>query len=182
MNRERKIAVLRGINVGGRRKILMADLKQLFLKLGCRDVESYIQSGNVIFTSEKGNAELEKELEAAILKQMKLDVPVILRSLEEWVQMIKANPFYSKDSEINSLYVTLLKEEPEKKHAQQLQNVHDGPDRFEIEGKNIFLECAGKYYATKWSNHFFEKKLQVQASSRNWKTVLKLAELADKGR
>ena len=174
----KKIAILRGINVGGKRKILMKDLKILCEHLGLKEVQTYIQSGNVIFSSTIQNAEIEVMLEKAILEKFGFDVPVICRSSEELQVSIRKNPFYEEDIDIKQLHLTFLKEKPTNESLEKMSSFNFEPDQFIIEDKEVFISCAGKYHQSKLTNHFFEKKLNVGATTRNWKTVLKLQELS----
>ena len=174
---ETKIAVLRGINVGGKRKLLMADLKSMCEDLGCNDVATYIQSGNVIFRSDKENRELADALQATLKKKYNYDVPVVVRSSMELEKSIKNNPFYSDNADVGKLHLTFLKEKPTKENKQITESYNFEPDKFIVMDKDIFLYCEGKYHETKLSNVFFEKKLNVEMTTRNWKTVLKLMEL-----
>lgn len=173
----KKIAILRGINVGGNRKILMADLKSVCAQLGWINVQSYIQSGNLIFESEQKNSELETSLQAAILEHFGHDVPVIVRTHQELQQSIQNNPFLTDQADISQLLLTFLKEHPDKDLIDSLQNPSD-TDQYKLQGKDIFLFCTGKYHTSKLTNQFFEKKLKVVATTRNWKTVMKLIELS----
>lgn len=103
------ISILRGINVGGNRKILMADLKTLFEKIGFWDVQTYIQSGNVIFNAKnvQTNTEIGEVIQLAISERYGFDVPVIIRTAEEMVVSIANNPFWKeKESDINWLHLT----------------------------------------------------------------------------
>ncbi len=169
------IAILRGINVGGNRKILMVDLKNLFKKLGFANVTTYIQSGNVIFeANEKDQKVIAEKISNAILEQYGFEVPTVVITYKELAEAIKLNPFYKKDVDIDRLHLTFLKEVPS-------QVIFEGDykkDKFKISGKNAFIYCDGKYHESKLTNTFFEKRLQISATTRNWKTVLKLAELA----
>jgi uncharacterized protein (DUF1697 family) len=176
------ISILRGINVSGQKKILMADLKTLYESLGFRDVITYIQSGNVIFKSGgKGtDEELAKKVEKAIKKKYGFEVPVIIRSNEEIRKIISDSPFRKeKIPEIKKLHVVFLSEIPDKVHIEGISKMDFSPDRFHVTGKNIFLHIPDSYAETKLSNTFFEKKLKVTATTRNWNTVLKLSQLAD---
>ncbi len=176
----KKIAILRGINVGGKRIILMADLKALFEELRFTDVQTYIQSGNVIFNSkeESTDIELSDKIEASILKRYGFDVPVIIRTVNELKEIVLANPFYQdKEFGIDGLYVTFLKNLPTAESIINIEAYDYSPDRFIIKEKEIFIFCAGKYHQSKLTNNFFENKLKVPATTRNWKTVLKLLEL-----
>lgn len=172
----RKIAILRGINVGGKRKILMVDLKSLCEKMGWENVKTYIQSGNLIFKSGKETSELEKELEKAIAEKFGFDVPVIVRTEKELEVSIQDNPFFDNAS-INQLHLTLLKEKPTKENEKKTLAYNYEPDKFSIKEKDVFIYCEGKYHQSKLTNNFFEKKLKVNATTRNWKTVLKLSQL-----
>ena len=174
----KKIAILRGINVGGKRKILMADLKALCQKLGWTNVVTYIQSGNLIFDSEKQNSQLENTLEKAISSRYGFDVPVIIRNTDELQTSIGNNSFAAGDTDITKLHLTFLKEKPSKENVEKIKTYNYEPDKFEIEEKHVFIYCAGKYHQTKLTNNFFENKLKVGATTRNWKTVLKLQQLS----
>ncbi|MGB5653915.1 MAG: DUF1697 domain-containing protein [Robiginitalea sp.] len=174
----KKIAILRGINVGGKRKILMADLKALCQNLGWANVVTYIQSGNLIFDSKKQNPELEQTLEKAISYNYGFDVPVIIRNANELQTSIGRNSFFDKDADITQLHLTFLKENPTSENVEKTKTYNFEPDRFEIVEKDVFICCAGKYHQSKLTNNFFEKKLKVGATTRNWKTVLKLQELS----
>jgi len=175
------IALLRGINVGGKRKVLMADLKVLFARLGFSNITTYIQSGNVIFESQKveDNMLLGQSIQNAILETYQFEVPVMIRSLNEWEQAISDNPFFKdKSIAIERLYLTLLDERAGDEQIASLKKMDFGSDQFEIIGKHVFICFAGKYSDSKLTNGLFEKKLKRKATTRNWKTVLKLSELS----
>ncbi len=174
----RKIAILRGINVGGKRKILMTDLKVLCEKLGWNDVKTYIQSGNLIFNSNKQSSELENTLESAIAEKFGFDVPVIVRSLKELQASIDKNPFIDKAADVNQLHLTFLKEKPTHENLEKTLTYNYEPDKFKIDEKDVFILCKRKYHQSKLTNNFFYNKLKVGATTRNWKTVLKLIELS----
>ncbi len=176
---KKMIAILRGINVGAKRKILMEDLKSLCHKIGLLNVKTYIQSGNLIFTSSKSNAKIEEMLENSIKDAFGFDVPVIVISQKELINTVNNNPFYNSDADINKIHLTLLKNTPNEKDVTQTQTYHYAPDLFSINNNAVFIYCEGKYHQTKLSNNFFEKQLKVKASTRNWKTILKLVELSN---
>lgn len=176
------ISILRGINVGGNRKILMKELKVLFEKLGFAEVETYIQSGNVVFESEKklSNADLEVKIQQAITETFGFDVPVIIRAADEWAKSIANNPFWKEeDADIDRLHLTCLKEVPSPELLEKIKLFQFLPDRYEIIGKDVFIFCAAGYGTSKLTNPFFESKLKVQATTRNWKTVMKLHEMVE---
>jgi uncharacterized protein (DUF1697 family) len=153
----------------------------LYEDLKFKDVKTYIQSGNVIFKStEKLSDEgLAKRIEEAIFKKYKFDVPVIIRSEDEMRQIISENPFLKeKNIDEKKLHVTFLSEIPSEETAMSIQSIDFPPDRFIIRNKEIYLSIPGSYGETKISNAFFEKKLKIKATTRNWNTVNKLSAMA----
>jgi len=164
------ISLLRGINVGGQNKIRMADLKSLYKSLGLENVQTYLQSGNVVFdTDEQDLVKLRKSIEAQIETTFGFSVPVLIRTGDEFRQIIKNHP-YAGEEAIRVL-VTFLYDRPEKSKLDELSQYEDKVDQFAIGEQEIFLFCPGGYGRTKLSNTFFEKKLDVNATTRNWKSV-----------
>ncbi|MDT0643925.1 DUF1697 domain-containing protein [Zunongwangia sp. F363] len=173
------IAILRGINVGGKRKIPMAELREKLGFLGFKNVKTYIQSGNIIFSHDKEKAlEIATQLEEFILDTYGFQVPVIIRSAEEIAKAISENPFLSKEIDIERLHLTFLKQIPDAEKIEKAKNANYEPDDFKVLNNNVFIYCSGKYSDSKLTNKFFEDKFKVSATTRNWKTVLKLASLA----
>lgn len=159
----------------------MADLRLLFEKLGYSEVATYIQSGNVFFHSEKKSTDIEMadEIEQAILEKYDFNVPVIVKSADEIIQAVKSNPFYQEEAvDIKALHLTFLKTLPSAENLAKTEAYDYPPDKFVIQDKSVFIYCEGKYHQSKLTNNFFEKKLKVAATTRNWKTVLKLLELS----
>ena len=175
------ISILRGINVGGKRKILMADLRNSLKAIGFQNVETYIQSGNMIFEAEENqNKTFAQAIQSSIFKSHGFDVPVIVRTLSELKKAQDQNPFLKgKDPGINQLHLTFLSEIPSPENLTKIKAYDYCPDQFEIVENNAFIKIPGKYHKSKLTNVFFEKKLDLQATTRNWKTVLKLIELAE---
>jgi len=174
------ISLLRGINVGGHRKIKMAELRALYESLGLTDVRSYIQSGNVVFRapSERAPEAIERAIEEAIGRQFGFDVPVVLRSQSAWAEIISDNPFpVSEGDDIKSRHVLFLKSKPAPDLVAGLDAGLFAPEKFEVRGANIFLFYVGKYHQSKMSNAFFERHLKLAGTTRNWRTVLKLGEM-----
>ncbi len=175
------ISMLRGINVSGQKKIQMIDLKALYEALKFKDVTTYIQSGNIIFKANEKifDENLAIKIEEAIYKKYNFNVSVIIRSVEEMENIISVNPFL-KEREINieKLHVTFLAENPPQANVESIKHIDYSPDKFIITGKEIYLYCPNGYGITKLSNNFFENKLKVKATTRNWKTVNKFVELA----
>jgi len=174
------ISMLRGINVGGHKKIKMEVLKQLYLELGYTNVQTYIQSGNVIFrTKDTDTTELAERIMKQILKITGFEVPVLVLKLEELKETIENNPFTS-DSTKNaaSFHVTFLSATPDTISVEKLESSYYGEDQFELQDKIIYVYCPTGYGNTKLTNTFFENKLKVTATCRNWKTVNELVRLA----
>jgi uncharacterized protein (DUF1697 family) len=173
------VALLRGINVGGKRVILMSDLQQLFLDLGYIDVKTYIQSGNVIFnqTAVNPNNQISEQLEKAIAEKFGFDVPVVIRSYGDLKSAITNNPFLDKQP-LEQLHLTFLSDCPSTDEVNKIKASNLGSDQFECIKNDVFLHCSGKYHESKLSNQFFESKLKCTATTRNWKTVLKLVDLS----
>ncbi|MDH5559793.1 MAG: DUF1697 domain-containing protein [Deltaproteobacteria bacterium] len=178
----KSISILRGINVAGQKKLSMTDLKALYKRLGFKNVTTYIQSGNVIFDStDESKTELKSRIEGAILAEFGFHVPVIIRSAGEMKGVIQNCPFGEVDMEENGtkVLVTFLSSEPSPDKTAQLQSQVAPPDKLAVIGKEVYLYCPGGYGKSKLSNQFLESRLKLKATTRNWKTVHRLAELSD---
>ncbi len=178
---ETYISILRGINVGGHKLIKMNALKEMFESLGFNRVKSFIQSGNVVFQSNSTDPrQLEKLIAQGIMKSFGFDVPVIVIEKQELKNISERNLFINDRAEdLAKLHVTFLAAEPEKAFAESIGKEEFLPDEYRISGKAVFLFCPNGYGNTKLSNNFFEKQLKVQATTRNWKTVLELVKLSE---
>jgi len=175
---ETLIAILRGINVGGR-TVPMAELKIIFEKSKFKNIRTYIQSGNVIFEG-KNSPGLATTIEKELLKKYKFDIPVIIRTVPEIESVIKKNPFVKKKGiNIERLHVTFLAEEPLRENVSKAKEYHYPPDEFILNGKEVYLHCPVSYGETKLNNNFFENKLKVRATTRNWRTVNELLKIAE---
>jgi uncharacterized protein (DUF1697 family) len=175
------ISMLRGINVSGQKKILMADLKRLYEELQFMNVETYIQSGNVVFEADEKNTciQLAEQIKEKIFEKYRFEVPVIVRTEQEMKNTVDANPFIL-DSRIDQekLHITFMADEPAKEFLKKIKMITTPSDRFIISGKDIFLYCPNGYGVTKLSNQFFESRLKVTATTRNLKTVKQLVAMA----
>jgi uncharacterized protein (DUF1697 family) len=168
------IALLRGINVGGARKVPMSDLREMFDTLGHTDVRTYIQSGNVVFAAKTAPpARVRAALERSIEKHFGFAVTVLLRTPAELAAVAKRNP-YGVDA-----YVTFLEVAADAKKAKAIDPAPYLPDEFKIDRAEVFLRCPNGYGNTKINNTFFERKLATKATTRNWKTVATLLEWAE---
>lgn len=175
------ISILRGINVGGQKKIQMSDLKSLYEGLNLRDVITYIQSGNAIFKSDQETLipELVKRIESAISGKYNFVVPVIIRTIDEIKKTLSVNPFFrEKGIDIEKLHVTFLETKPQAINVDNISKFDFSPDKFKIIDREVYLYCPNGYGISKLSNNFFENKLKMKVTTRNWKTINKLIELA----
>ena len=181
------VALLRGINVSGHNPIAMKDLKALFEGLPAEEVTTYLQSGNVVFRSaaagpgEPPDADaLAEDVGAQIAAQLGLKVAVLVRPAEEFTQVVAANPFLTADRDWSGLHLTFLAQPPDPARVAALEAapVAAGPDAFRLGEREVYLYCPGGYGRTKLNNAFFEKKLALAATTRNWRTVTTLADLA----
>jgi uncharacterized protein (DUF1697 family) len=175
------ISLLRGINVGGNRKILMADLKILYSRLGFQNIATYIQSGNVVFETTAADTEqIAQSIAQAIQTQYGFDVPTMVIAAADMHKIAAENPFLAADSDtpIERLHVTFLAKAPAEAALQKIATYHYAPDIFSIKNQAAYIACE-KYNETKLSNAFFEKQLGVNATTRNWKTVLQLVALSE---
>lgn len=177
------IALLRGINVGGHRKLLMADLRLLMEELGFTNVVTYIQTGNLAFDSSEISdpIKIAEAIEQAIFDKYTYEVPCIVRPSKTIEKTIENNP-YVKQGVIDQarLCVSFMKQTPENECLNKIKAFNFDPDMFEIIDQDVFIYCSKSYHEIKISNQFLEKNLKVDVSSRNWKTVHKLLELANK--
>jgi len=180
------VALLRSINVGGRNRVLMGDLASLVESLGFDDVETYVQSGNVVFTGSGAPRSAARAIEGAIADQLGLEVPVMVRSRKQLSRLLEVNPFLRSGADPKFLHVTLLAGPPAPDRRQLVARSEAasgvdhpfGDDRFELVGSDVFVHCPGGYGTTKLNNAFFERRTGVVATTRNWRTVTTLARMA----
>ncbi len=168
------ISILRGINVTGHHTVRMADLKALYEELGFTGVETYIQSGNVVFKGRGNNpSTVAARIVGAIANKYGFSISVVIRLPNELASVIRKNPFAGRRGvDETRLHVTFLEEKPAPGLVKGL-----GPltatsnDEFEVIGREVYLHCPDGYGKTLLSNTFFEKNLKVSATTRNWNTV-----------
>lgn len=179
------VALLRGINVGGHHKIAMADLRQLFVGLGFADVSSYIQSGNVVFTSEVTDAaKLAADIEGQILAMFGFAAPVVLRTARQLGAVAAANPFVAGGAEAGvSVGFLAATPDPERVRSLGADPLADptaaGGDEFSVSGQEVYLHHPNGYGRTKLTNSYFDRRLGTTMTVRNWRTVMTLLEMSD---
>jgi uncharacterized protein (DUF1697 family) len=176
------ISLLRGINVGGQNKIRMAELRALYESLGFEGVETYLQSGNVVFEADEADEEaVSQEIEAAIGRAWGYTVAVLMRRPADIVRIVAGNPFLTERGEDPAkLYVTFLHAGAGEIDASGLNGTEGGDDEYVVGEREVFVFCPGGRGRTKLTNIFFERKLSVPATTRNWKTVHAVYGMAEK--
>jgi uncharacterized protein (DUF1697 family) len=176
----RYIALLRGINVGGNKKVPMAQLRELMEGLGYTEVATLLQSGNAVFTcKEKNPAKVGKQLEAAIVQEFGFEVSVVLRTRDELEAVIKANPLPGAEDAPSQFLVMFLSEAPDPKRFAQLDPAAYLPDEFRLVGREIYARFPNGVGRSKLATVLGGTRLGVIPTGRNWSTVTKLLELAD---
>lgn len=172
------VCLLRGINVGGHRIIKMADLRELLKKEGFEQVKTYIQSGNILLQSKETDTEqLAEQIATAIQQEFGFEVPTLVITPDTLERVVQHNPFLEEAEELKTLHVTFLQKQPSKDQLEGLAQMDFTPDKMAVHPDYVYLFCPGPYHKTKLSNAFFEKELGTSATTRNWKTVLKLQEM-----
>ena len=174
------ISLLRGINVGSSKTVTMRDLVSLYESLGLNNVRVYLRSGNILFDDpgwEPGK--VSGMLEEQIGRLTGFPVKVILRDENDLREIIRDNPFLNgAPRDVTRLHVTFLSTNPSDDAVNEVNSIRDPTDSARVHGREVYLFCPEGYGRTRFSNTFLEKRLGVAATTRNWKTVTMLAEMA----
>jgi uncharacterized protein (DUF1697 family) len=174
----RWVALLRGINVGGNKRVAMADLRELVEALGHDDVETLLQSGNVVFSSaERSGDALAGELTTAIADELGMDVTVLVRSGRELAEVVAANPFPDAVAEPKNLHAAFVSAAPAKAAVAAIDRSALGNDDFAVGPGVVYLRYTAGMQGSPLTKHVTEKTLGVTMTARNWNTVTKLAEM-----
>jgi uncharacterized protein (DUF1697 family) len=169
------VGLLRGINVGGKTKVPMAELRAMFESLGYEDVRTYVQSGNVVFRSVfASEPDVKQTIEAAIERAFGLPVPVIVRTPRELEAVIERNPFLADESEPTKLHVIFLDDTPDEAAVATLDPNRSPPDRFTVIGRELYVHYPNGAGRSKITIDYVERRLATRATARNWNTVTKL--------
>jgi uncharacterized protein (DUF1697 family) len=174
------VALLRGVNVGGKNKLPMKDLAAMFGEAGCTDVVTYIQSGNVVFrATEACAARIPAAIAKAVADRLGFRAPVVMRTAGELHGIVRCNPFLrdGASAEVELLHVMFLADRPSPARVATLDPKRSPPDEFEVRGREIYLRCPNGVGRTKLSNSYFDAKLATTSTMRNWRTVVKLVEM-----
>jgi uncharacterized protein (DUF1697 family) len=173
------IALLRAVNLPGHNKVGMADLRKLLADLGFENVQSILQSGNLIFESTgKTPAQLEGLLESEAKKRLGLETPFFVRSAKDWKAVVAGNPFPEEaERDPGHLIVVFLKKEASAKDVAVLQAAIKGREVVRAKGRHAYIVYPDGVGRSKLTNVMIEKKLGSSGTGRNWNTVLKLGDL-----
>ncbi len=173
------IALLRGINVGGNKKVAMADLRALAESLGLDDARTLLQSGNLVFRAAKrATAGLERDLEQATRKRLKLEIDFMVRTAEEWQAIVAANPFAREaQADPGHLLVLCLKSAPVATAVKALADAIPGRERMKARARELYVYFPDGVGTSKLTPALMDRKLGVRGTGRNWNTVLKLEAL-----
>ena len=174
------IALLRAINVGGHRKIAMAELRDWLNELGFGEPRSLLQTGNLVFGGgRRTGAGLERFLEAEAAKRLELRTDFFARTAEEWESLMKGNPFPdAAKKDPSHLVVMFLKDAPSAKSVKELQAAIKGPEVVKAKGRQLYIVYPKGIGRSRLTNALIERKLGTRATGRNWNTVVKLGDLA----
>lgn len=182
------MALLRGVNVGATNRIAMPALRDAVAGLGYGDVRTHVQSGNVVFTGPSGDVEVADRVAGAVRDAFGLDVPVVVRTGPELAAALADGPFVRDglhpEAAPTSFHVTFLATPPAKAawEAVAAEAARFAPDTCRLAGADVHLHVpGGRYSDSKLTNAWFEKKLGVAATTRNWKTTGVLAGMAAAG-
>lgn len=174
----RHIALLRGINVGGKNKLPMADLRGIFEDLGCTDVTTYIQSGNVAFGA-RGTKTLAARVSKAIEERLGLDVPVVLRSAGELREAMANHPYTDSAVEEKWRSIMFLAGAPSRAQRNAFDPDTSCGERYELIGSEVHIEFPEGLARSKFTNTYVDRALATVSTTRNWRTVTKLLEMVE---
>lgn len=157
----------------------MAQLRASMASLGLTDVVTYIQSGNVVFTTPRHDvAELTREIERTIEQDTGLDVSVVVLSRDELAAVIEANPFVAS-AQPTELHVSFLSAHPDERLLEEIDPGQFEPDEYRLGDRVIYMRCPHGVGRSKLATYPWERRLGVQATSRNWKTATQLLGMLD---
>jgi len=174
-----QIALLRGINIRSVRRVSMAALRDLLTDRGYEDVRTHLQSGNIVLTSGKAPARLERELERHIAEGLRLETEVFVRTRDELADVVERNPLGDVADDPSRYVVRFLSAKPNARVTRELAAAEVAPERLVVSGREIYCWQPGGSQRSKLGPLLAEERLGVRATARNWRTVTKLLAMAD---
>lgn len=167
----RLVALLRGINLGGKRRVAMADLRALLEELGYEEVRTLLQSGNAVFTAPRAN--VRRQLEAALAKRFGMEIDAVLRTMDELRAVVDADPFGAEVTDPRRYFVVFVEGKPD---VGGLDGQDFAPDRFVAGEREIYAWCPDGMQGSRLMRALGKPRLARTATVRNWSTVTKLLE------
>lgn len=176
------VALLRGINVGGKHIVPMKVLAEMFAKAGCQQVQTYIQSGNVVFAASPAAADtISEAIAKEIRKRFGHDAPVVVRSAEEIKQVVANNPFAKRKDFENFSHVVFCSSKLKPANVKNLDPSRSPGDECECNGQEVYLWLPNGAGKSKLISAYLDKTLATIGTQRNWRTVVKLRDMLDAG-
>jgi len=177
----RQIALLRGINLGARNRVSMPELRSLLEGHGYEDVRTLVQSGNIVLSSAKRPATLERDLEHQIAEGCGVSSKVVVRTRDELADVIARDPFGEEAGDFKRYQVTFLSAEPDPEIVRAIEARDLAPEKVVFSGREAYAWHPGGMQKSALGRLLTDRRLGVTATARNWNTVTKLLELADEG-
>jgi uncharacterized protein (DUF1697 family) len=175
------VALLRGVNVSGKNKLPMKDLKEIFAEVGCENVRTYIQSGNVVFEATATVAKgLPEKIAVLIKERFGIHSPVIVRTAKELAAVVEGNPFLKAGAPETELHVMFLADAPGASRIETLDPARSPGDEFAVHGKDLYLRLPNGAGKSKLTNAYVDSKLGTVSTARNWRTVTTLLGMMEK--
>ena len=171
------IILLRGVTPTGKNKVPMAPLRAALTEAGLKEVQTYIQSGNVIAESELTRSDMERHVHEVIRHRFGGDITVIARTPTQFSEIFKRNPFTGADQ--RRLYFSLLSVKPDQKFLKAFGSIDFSPDQVRYADRTIYTLYATRHSDSRFNNNYFERTLKVAATTRNFNTMTRLSALAD---
>jgi len=174
------VALLRGVNLSGKNKLPMRELREEFGEAGCRDVRTYIQSGNILFRATPKIARgLPDAIATRIAARFGLRVPVLVRAAAQLGEVARENPFLAQGVDEQTLHVMFLADRPDADRVARLDPDRSAPDAFIARGQEIYLWLPNGVARSKLTNAYFDTTLATTSTARNWRTITTLLALLE---
>jgi uncharacterized protein (DUF1697 family) len=177
----RHIAFLRGINLAGKRRVSMAKLRTTLEEAGYQDVSTFLQSGNVVLKSTAKPAKLERDLAKTLREAFGFDISIVVRTRKELADVVARDPFGDEANDPRRYQVSFLSAKPKLARVKELEGAAVAPERVAVRGREVYAWHPGGVGRSELAKLITERRLGVEVTARNWRTVTKLLELADKG-
>jgi uncharacterized protein (DUF1697 family) len=177
----RHVAFLRGINLAGKRRVSMEKLRATLEEAGYTDVKTLLQSGNVVLTSSAKPAKLERDLAKTLREAFGFDISVVVRTRKELADVVAADPFGAEATDPKLYQVSFLSAKPKHAGVKELESADVAPERVAVRGREVYAWHPGGVGRSELAKLITDRRLGVEVTARNWRTVTKLLELADEG-